>query len=248
MWVVHSVWLGQLIEINLPESQRVVVLEFVILLNHVLRARLNNLLIVCKRNLGFSTVRHALNSDHSSRLSQLADRALRSVLECHGSRQLQGSLLSCERAQLLGALFSCCLHAQRILSHGLVGLLGGWHELIDRILLVRLPGGDLGRKVTHFVEDLLRGEGDLWEASGLSALRLLVVVRRGHAIEDVSFVRIFLIHFLLSGSDFDRRALVWLNSTLILRLVPLESRLLDVSDCLIALVDASFLAHRVSHS
>ena len=248
MRVFHSVRLGQLIEINLPESQRVVVLELVGLLNDILRARLNELFAVCKRDLGFGAIRHALNSDHSSRLSQLANWTLRPGLECHGSRQLQGSLLSCERAQLLRALLSQCLRAQCLLSHSLVGLLGGWHELIDRILLVRLPGGDLGRKATHFVEDLLCGEGDLWEASGLPALWLLVIVRGGHAIEDVSFVRVLLIHFLLSGSDFDRRALVWLDSTFILRLVPLESRLLDVSDCLVALVNASFLTHRVSHS
>lgn len=248
MRVFHSVGLGQLIEINLPESQRVVVLELMGLLRDILRARLNDLFAVCKRDLGFGTVRHALDSDHSSRFSQLANWTLRPVLECHGSRQLQGSLLSCERAQLLAALLSQCLSAQCRLSHGLVGFLGVWNKLIDRILLVRLPGGDLGRKVTHFVEDLLCGEGDLWKASGLPALRLLVIVRRGHAIYDVSFVRVFLIHLLLFRSDFDRRALVWHDSALILRRVPLESRLLDVSDRLVALVNTSFLAHRVSHS
>ena len=64
----------------------------------------------------------------------------------------------------------------------------------------------------------------------------------------MSFVRVCLIQFVLSGSDLDRRALVRLDSSLILRLISLESRLLDVSDCLVALLDASFLAHRVSHS
>ena len=206
------------------------------------------MLTVCKRYLGFGAVRHALNSDHASCLPQLADRALSSAFERHSARQLQGSFLAGERAKLFGALLSQGLRAQRLLSHRLVGLLGGRHELIDWVLLVRLPGGHLGRKAAYFVEDLLCGEGDFWEAAGLPALRLLVTVRGGHAIEDVGLVRVLLEHLVLAICDFDRRALVWKDSTLVLGLVPLEGRLLDVSDSLIALVDASFLAHRFSHT
>ena len=73
MWVPHAIWFGQLVEIDLAESKRVVVLELVVFWRDELGSRLDNLLAVCQRDLGLGTVRYALNRNHTTCLPQLTD-------------------------------------------------------------------------------------------------------------------------------------------------------------------------------
>ena len=51
MWILHVIWLGKFVEISLTESKGVIVLEFVLAWNDILRSRLFLLLTVGKSNL-----------------------------------------------------------------------------------------------------------------------------------------------------------------------------------------------------
>lgn len=72
VWVVHALWLGELVKVSLTEGQRIIVNELILLGLNELWPRLFKLFAICKCNLGFGTVRHALDSYHASSFSQLA--------------------------------------------------------------------------------------------------------------------------------------------------------------------------------
>ena len=83
-------------------------------------------------------------------------------------------------------------------------MLGLGHEFVDRVLLVGLPCGHLGGQVADFVENLLRCEGHLGEASRSLTLRLFTVVGRGHAICDLRLVGVRFKGLGLFGRYLDR--------------------------------------------
>lgn len=86
--VLHAIRLGKLVKVNLAECKRVIVLELVVFRREVLITWLQNLLVICKRNLSLSAVWHALNGHHATSLPQLADRAAFAFLKGHRASQL----------------------------------------------------------------------------------------------------------------------------------------------------------------
>ena len=190
MWIFHAIWLGQLIEINLTEGESIVILELMILRCKIFGSWLNNLFIVGECNLCLSAVRNSLDRNHTTGLSQLTDWALCSVLESHSSGKLQSSFFASKCAQLFGALFSQSLCAQRFICHCFVGLFRLGHELIDRVLLVGLPSGYLGRQVADLIENLLSRESHFREACSSLTFRLFTIVSGLHTIGNMGLIGI----------------------------------------------------------
>lgn len=85
VWVLNTIGLSQLIEINLTECKRVIVLEIVVFGCNKLRSRLDNLLAICKFYLLLGTVRYTLNGNHASCFPQLTNWWLFARLKRHSS-------------------------------------------------------------------------------------------------------------------------------------------------------------------
>ena len=159
--VLNLIWLGEQSKVFLVESQGIVVLELVVLWWRVLR---NTLLlqVLSEGILGLKDIWNSLDGHHTSCLSQLLNRGHSTLAQCHGTSQLECSLLASKSAELVGPLLSSLCLLLTFLRDHLVALLGLWDEGVDWILSWGVPGWHLGREGAYLIKDLLCSESDSW--------------------------------------------------------------------------------------